>query len=360
MIGRRSLLGALTALAPVPAVRAQGWAPDRPIRLIVPLAPGGFNDTIARFVANGVSGPLGQPVVVDNRAGGAGIPGAEAVARATPDGQTLLVASLPHAVNAALQSTLPFDPVEDFTTVCVLAQNPNLFVVHPSVPARSLGELVALIRANPGKYSYASNSVGGSSHLGMEMFRRAAGGLDIVHVPYRGSAPAMTDLLAGNVQMTIDNLVFQAPFVREGKLRALAVTTRQRSPLFPEVPTVEESGFPGFEAASWFIILAPKGTPAPVVTRLNAEMAKVLQAPDAAEKLTGSQILALDPAASDTYYRRESEKWIGIARAVGARVDGSGLAAHAWRLRRGAGDAGDLRGARHSRPCAVGLARLPR
>ena len=216
---------------------------------------------------------------------------------------------------------MPFDPVGDFATVCALAQNPNLFVLHPSVPARTLAELVALVRANPGKYSYASNSVGGSSHLGMEMFKGAAGGLDIVHVPYRGSAPATTDLLAGNVQTTIDNLVFQAPFVREGKLRALAVTTRQRSSLFPEVPTVEESGYPGFEAASWFVILAPKGTPAPIVARLNAEMVKALRAPDAAEKLAGSQILALDPAASDAFYRRESEKWVGVARAVGARAD---------------------------------------
>jgi tripartite-type tricarboxylate transporter receptor subunit TctC len=243
------------------------------------------------------------------------------VARAEPDGQTLLIASLPHVVNAALQPGLPFDPVADFATICVLAQNPNLFVVHPGLPARDLPELVTLVRAAPGKYSYASNSVGGSSHLGMEMFKRAAGGLDIVHVPYRGSAPAMTDLLAGAVQMTIDNLVFQAPFVRDGRLRALAVTTRQRSALFPEVPTVEECGFPGFEAASWFTILAPKGTPAPVVARLNAEMQRALRAPDAAEKLNGSQILALDPAASDAYYRRESEKWVGIARAVGARAD---------------------------------------
>ncbi len=318
MIARRTLLAATLA---TPALAQAPWTPDRPIRLIVPLSAGGFNDIIARYVAAGISGPLGQPVVVENRAGGAGVPGAEFVARAAPDGLTLMQASLPHVVNAALVANMPFDPVGDFETVCVLAQNPNLFVVHPSFPARTVQELVAVVRANPGKYTFASNSVGGSSHLGMEMFKRAAGGLDLVHVPYRGSAPAMADLLAGSVQMTIDNMSFQAPFVRDGRLRAIAVTSAQRSSFFPEVPTVQEGGFAGFEAASWFTILAPKGTPAPIVARLNAEMAKVLRGTDAAEKLPGSQILALSPAESAAYYRRESEKWVGVARAVGARAD---------------------------------------
>ena len=302
MIARRVLLGSLLA---TPAL-AQGWAPERPLRIIVPLQPGGFNDIIARFVANGISGPLGQPVVVENRPGGGGITGAEAVARAAPDGLTLLQASLPHVVNAALHATLPFDPVGDFACACMMAQNPNLFVVHPSFPARTLAELVQVVRANPGKYSFASNSVGGSSHLGMEMFRRAAG-LDMVHVPYRGSAPAMADLLAGSVQMTIDNLVFQAPFVRDGRLRGLAVSTLARSPLFPDVPTIAESGYPGFEAAAFFALLAPKGTPAPVLARLNAEIGKLLRSAEAAEKLNGSQILALDVEASQAHLRRESE-----------------------------------------------------
>jgi tripartite-type tricarboxylate transporter receptor subunit TctC len=209
-----------------------------------------------------------------NGTGSGGGIGFEAGARAAPDGYTLLVASVPHVVNAALHRSLPYDPIGDFEAVSLLGSNPNLLVVHPSVPAQSIAELVALVRANPGKYSYASNSIGGSSHLGMEMFRRAAGGLDITHVPYRGSAPAMADLLSGTVHMTIDNIFFQAPFVRDGRLRALAQSGRTRNAMFPDLPTIAESGFPGFENVSWYLILAPKGTLRPVVDRLSAVIAK--------------------------------------------------------------------------------------
>jgi tripartite-type tricarboxylate transporter receptor subunit TctC len=324
MIARRHTLVATAAAAAAglaaPA-RAQPAWPSRPLRLIVAFAPGGFNDTIGRYVAAGLTTALGQPVVVDNRAGGGGVIGSEAGARAAPDGYTLLVASVPHVVNAALHSNLPYDPVGDFEAVSLLGSNPNLLIVHPSVPARSVAELVALVRANPGKYSYASNSIGGSSHLGMEMFRRAAGGLDIVHVPYRGSAPAMADLLTGTVHMTIDNIVFQAPFVRDGRLRALAQTGRTRNAMFPDLPTIAESGYPGFENVSWYLILAPKGTPRPIVDRLSAEIAKVLRGPDAAERLTGADLVGGTPDQAAAYLRTQYDTLTRLAREIGARAD---------------------------------------
>jgi tripartite-type tricarboxylate transporter receptor subunit TctC len=321
MIVRRHALAGTAALFAAPAARAQAPWPNRPLRLIVAFAPGGFNDTIGRYVAAGLSPALGQPVFVENRTGGGGVIGSEAGARAAPDGYTLLVASVPHAVNAALHRSLPYDPIGDFEAVSLLGSNPNLLVVHPSVPARSVAELVALVRANPGKYSYASNSIGGSSHLGMEMFRRAAGGLDLTHVPYRGSAPAMADLLSGTVHMTIDNIVFQAPFVRDGRLRALAQSGRTRNAMFPDLPTIAESGFPGFENVSWYLILAPKGTPRAIVDRLSAEIARVLRAPDAAQRLTGADLVGGTPEEAAAYLRAQSETLTRLARDVGARAD---------------------------------------
>lgn len=321
MIGRRGLLGAGLPLALPGALHAQGNYPDRPIRLIVSFSAGGFNDILARFMAQGASSLLGQPVVVENRPGGAGMLGSELVARAPADGYVLLMASVPHVVSPLMSARPAYDPVRDFAGIILAAEVPNVLVVHPSVPARTLPELIALVRENPGRYSYASNSVGGSSHLGMELFKLRTGGLDITHVPYRGSAPAMADLLAGRVQMTIDNLNFQLPSIQEGKLRAIVVTTMERVRALPDVPTANESGLPGFVAGPWFGILAPAGTPAPIVARLNDAFTRVLQAPDVAARLPGARIIAGGPEEMIRFMAEEQTRWGEVVRAANIRID---------------------------------------
>jgi len=231
------------------------------------------------------------------------------------------MASVPHVVSPAMVPRPTYDPVHDFAGVTLAAEVPNVLVVHPDLPARTVPELIALIRANPGKYSYASNSVGGSSHLGMELFRMRAGGLDVTHVPYRGSAPAMTDLLAGRVQMTIDNLNFQLPSIQDGKLRAVAVTTLERVPALPDVPAVAESGLPGFVVAPWFGILAPAGTPAPVIARLNEVFTGALRAPDVASRLPGARIIAGGPAEMQRFLSGDQARWSEVVKAANIRMD---------------------------------------
>ena len=320
MTTRRRLLAVALAAGPGGIARAQEGFPHRPVRLVVSFAAGGFNDVLARFLAQGAAPGLGQPVVVENRAGGGGMLGSELVAKAAPDGHTLLMASVPHVVSPLMVPGPAYDPVQDFDGVILAGEVPNVLVVHPDVPARSVPELLALIRAHPGQYSYASNSVGGSSHLGMELFRIAAGGLDITHVPYRGSAPASADLMAGRVAMTMDNLNFQLPAIRDGRLRAVAVASAQRSPLLPEVPTVAESGLPGFRATAWFAVLAPAGTPAPILARLGDVLAGVLRGPDVASRLPGFDAIAGDGAATMRFLAEEQGRWSPVIRAANIRA----------------------------------------
>jgi tripartite-type tricarboxylate transporter receptor subunit TctC len=317
---RRFLAAALAARPAGGLARAQEGFPDRPVCLVVSFAAGGFNDVLARFLAQGAAPGLGQPVVVENRAGGGGMLGSELVARAAPDGHTLLMASVPHVVSPLMVPGPAYDPVRDFAGVILAGEVPNVLVVHPDVPARSVPELLALIRAHPGRYSYASNSVGGSSHLGMELFRMAAGGLDVTHVPYRGSAPALADLMAGRVAMTMNNLTFQLPAIRDGRLRAIAVASAQRSPLLPEVPTVAESGLPGFRATAWFAVLAPAGTPAPVLARLGDVLAGVLRGPDVAARLPGFGVIAGDGPATMRFLAEEQGRWSPVIRAANIRA----------------------------------------
>lgn len=321
MTTRRSVLSAVLVAGLPASAGAQGTFPDRPVRLIVSFAAGGFNDVLGRFLAQGATGALGQPVVVENRVGGGGLLGSELVARAAPDGYTLLMASVPHVVSPAMVPRAAYDSVRDFTGVILAGDVPNVLVVHPDVPARNVGELLALLRANPGRYSYASNSVGGSSHLGMELFKMQAGGLDVTHVPYRGSAPAVADLLAGRVTMTIDNLNFQLPNIREGRLRALGVASLERSPLLPEVPTLSESGLPGYQASSWFAVLAPAGTPAPVLERLNAAFTGVLREPEIAARLPAFNVMGRDGAAAMRFVAEEQERWTAVIRSANIRAD---------------------------------------
>jgi tripartite-type tricarboxylate transporter receptor subunit TctC len=309
----RILLALLFALAA--AAHAQEY-PSRPIRLIVPFAPGGGNDTVARLVGESLGKRLGQPVIIDNRAGAGGVVGAEAAAHAAPDGYTLFLGGVgSHAINPNLHANLGYDPVRDFAPVSLLAQAPLVLVVHPSLPAQSVQQLVALAKAQPGKLNYASNGNGSSSQLAAVMFA-AMTGIDIVHVPYKGLAPALADLLTGRDEMMFSSIVAILPHVQAGKLRPLAVTSRKRVALLPDVPTVAESGVPGYETSSWYGILAPAGTPAPVVRRLHDEIVKVLAQEDVRKALAGEGAEPVGNTAEEfsEFIRSEKERLGAVIR----------------------------------------------
>jgi tripartite-type tricarboxylate transporter receptor subunit TctC len=293
----------------------------RPVRLVVPFPPGGPTDTIARLVAPRVEQGWGHPLVVENRGGAGGNIGTAEVARAAPDGHTLLLVASSHAINPSIFRSLPYDPVRDFAPVALLASSPFVLVVHPSVPANSLAELVALVRAQPGRWNYASASNGSGNHLAMEMLK-AATGVDLVHVPYAGAAPATTDLLAGQVPIMFNNMVSAVPHIPTGRLRALAVSGPARTPALPEVPAVAET-LPGFDASTWYGILAPAGTPPAIVAALNERFLAALDGAPAPERLAA---LGLDPTpmAPDgfgCFIESEMAKWGLAARAANVQVD---------------------------------------
>ena len=284
--------------------------PDRPIRLIVPFAAGGGNDTVARLVGQKLERELGQPVVVDNRPGAGGIVGAEAAARAAPDGYTLFLGGVgSHAINPNLHANLGYDPIRDFQPISLIASAPLVLVVHPSVPARSVRELVALAKAQPGKLNYASNGNGSSSHLAAAMFASMTG-TDMVHVPYKGLAPALTDLLSGQVQLMFSSVVAILPQVKAGKLRAIAVSSRERMALLPDLPTVAEAGVPGYQSSSWYGILAPGGTPADVVSRLNGALVSIVAQADVKQALAqeGAEPVGSSPQAFGAFILAEKQR----------------------------------------------------
>ena len=273
----------LAAFLPEP-VFAQVY-PAKPIRLIVPFAAGGGNDNVARLVGKRLADGLGQPVLVDNRPGAGGVVGAELAAKSAPDGYTLFLGGVgSHAINPNLHEKLPYDPIRDFAPVVLLAQAPLILVVHPSVPVNNVAEFIAYARAHPGRLNFASNGNGSSSQLAAVMFDSMAG-IDLVHVPYKGLAPALSDLLSGQVQLMFSSVVAILPHIKAGKLRGLAVTGAKRLASMPELPTIAESGLPGYEASSWYGILAPAGTPRDIVVRLNAELAKALEQPEVRSSL---------------------------------------------------------------------------
>jgi len=297
--------------------------PTKPIRLVVPFPPGGATDILARDVAQKLTEAWGQSVIVDNRPGAGGNIGSELVAKSAPDGYTLEMGTVgTHAINASLYAKMPYDHVKDFTPVILVAGVPNVLVVNPSVPANSVGELITYAKANPGKLNFASSGNGTSIHLSGELFKVMAG-VQITHIPYKGSAPALQDLLAGQVQMMFDNLPPSLPQIKAGKLRALAVTSATRAPALPDVPTLAESGLPGFEASSWFGILGPAGTPAPIVTKLNAEIAKWLATPEAKEKLAkqGANAAGGTPDDFAKHIAAETAKWAKVVKDSGAKID---------------------------------------
>ena len=305
------------------AARAQAPAwPSRPVRFIVPYPPGGPTDIMGRIVAQAVQGPLGQPFVVENRAGASGIIGSEAVARAAPDGATFLVNASAHAIVPHLVRQMPFDVINDFAPVTNIAAVPLMVVVNPSLPVRSIAELIAYAKANPGRIAYASSSQGGAPHLAAELFKLMAV-VDMTHVPYRGSGPAVQDMIAGTVQVMIDSMPSSAGAVRDGRLRGLAVTTRARVPAFPDLPTVAEAGVPGYEIATWYGIWAPRGTPQAIVERLQQATAAAVATPEMRARLDalGAQPVADSPADFARFVGTEYERWGRLVRDANIRMD---------------------------------------
>ncbi len=287
------------ALAATPLARAQTAAwPNKPIRYIVPFAPGGTTDILARVVGEKLGLALGQTIVVDNKPGQGGSAGATELARAAPDGYTIgggTVSS--HAINATLYDKLPYDPVSSFEPITMYVTLPNVLVVHPGVPANNVREFIALLKANPNKYSFGSAGVGTSQHISGELFKTLAS-VQMQHVPYRGSGPMIPELLGGTLPVAFDNITTVIQHIKAGKLRALAVTTAQRSGSAPEVPTMAESGLTGYELSSWQAVFAPAGTPKPIIERLYTEIGKILKMPDVAKRLTdlGLDISGMPPA----------------------------------------------------------------
>ncbi len=297
--------------------------PAKPIRFVVPYPAGGPLDTVARLLGQKVSESVHQPVIVDNKPGAGGNIGADAVAKAPGDGYTILMGAVAtHAINPTLYSSIPYDAIKDFTPVTQLASTPNVLVVNPSVPAANVREFIAYAKANPGKLNFGSGSTGSAGHLAGELFKTMAG-IDMTHVPYKGAAPAMNDLIGGQIQLMFDNLASSLAQVRAGKVRALAVTTAKRSALAPDLPTIAESGLPGFDINTWFGILVPSATPHEIVERLHAEFTKALAAPDIREKMLnlGAEPVGSTPEAFAAYIRSEGQKYARVIKASGARAD---------------------------------------
>jgi tripartite-type tricarboxylate transporter receptor subunit TctC len=311
----------MIALAAGPAF-GQNY-PVRAVRVVVPFAAGGGTDIVARTVAAALGERLGQNFLVDNRPGAAGAIGAELAARSAPDGYTLLMGSSgPMVLNPLLNPKLSYDPLRDFTPVVLVTTMPFLTVVHPSLPARSVKELIALARARPGQLNYASPGSGSSTHLAMELFKAMAR-IEIVHVPYKGVAPAATDLISGQVQVLTGDLSTLLPHVNAGKVRALAITGARRSALLHDMPTFAEAGVPGYEASGWFGLLAPAGTPAAIVQRINGESVKGLAVPDIRKRLAGLGGEVAGGTSDDfaTHLRRETDKWAKVVRTLKLKPD---------------------------------------
>jgi tripartite-type tricarboxylate transporter receptor subunit TctC len=305
-----------------PSAFAQAY-PAKPIRLIVPFPPGGSTDIVARIVALKLGDRLGQQVVVENRGGAGGTIGTEAVAKAPPDGYTLGVASTStHAVAPSVYGKLGYDPVKDFAPISLVAVSPYLLVVHPDVPAKSLSEFVAYARTRPGKLNYASAGTGSTTHLAMEMLKSAAG-LYLVHIPYNGNGPAGTAVIGGQVEALFGSLPAVLPHAKSGRVRPLAVGTPKRSPSLPEVPTVAESGFAGFDASLWLAIMAPAGTPPGVVDRLNKEIVAIIGSPEAADALSkaGAEPLTSTPAELGAMVKDGVEKYAQIVKQAGVKAE---------------------------------------
>jgi tripartite-type tricarboxylate transporter receptor subunit TctC len=317
----RSISLALVAALAAAGAAAQGY-PAKPVKIIVPYPPGGPTDIVARVVAQKLSEQTGQQFVVDNRGGGGGNIGAEAVARSGADGYTLLVATTAHAINRTLFKNLGYDLKKDFAPISQLTAGPLVIVANPALPAKNVKELIAVAKARPGDLAFASSGNGQSTHLAAELFNTMAG-TKMTHVPYKGSAPALTDTMGGQVSLFFDTMLSAMPHVRSGKLKALAVTSAARSPAAPDIPTVAESGLPGYEAIAWNGLLAPAGTPKEVIARLSAEVRKTLELPEIKERFAAQGFAAAwsSPEQYAAFLDNEVDKWAKVVKVSGATVD---------------------------------------
>lgn len=327
LTGRRKALAVLACLAAgtaaLPGAALAQAFPTRPITIVVPFSAGGTTDILARLVGQYLSTELGQPVVVENKAGAGGNIGGQYAAKAAADGYTLFMGTVgTHAINASLYKKMPFDPVKDFAPLTRVANVPNLLVVNPKQPFRTVPEMIAYAKANPGKINFGSPGNGSSPHLSGELFKSMTK-VDLTHIPYKGSAPAVTDLLGNQIAIMFDNMPSVIPHVRSGKLHAIAITTSKRSPELPDVPTVAEAGVPGYEAMSWFGMFAPAATPKPVLDKLSGALAKVLANPEVKKKIAdqGGEPVNETPAQFATFIKSESAKWGKVVKESGASLD---------------------------------------
>jgi tripartite-type tricarboxylate transporter receptor subunit TctC len=318
---QHALIAAAAACAFSGGALAQNF-PTKPLRVVVGLAPGGGTDIVARMVGQRLTGAIGQQVIIDNRAGASGNIAAEIVARAPADGYTLIVVTASHAINPSLYSKLSYDPIKDFSAITQLTAQPYLFVVNPSVPAKNVKEFVALAKSRKGGLTYASSGSGLLGHLGMELLKSQAR-FDAVHIPYKGAGPALVDTIAGQVDVFFPTIISGLPQVRNGKVRVIGVTTLKRAALLPDVPTVAEQGFPGYEVSGWYGLLAPAGTPKDVIGVLNREVAKVLRSPEGKERLAaeGAEGVGNSPEEFTAYMQSEMVKWAKVVKQSGARAD---------------------------------------
>jgi tripartite-type tricarboxylate transporter receptor subunit TctC len=312
-------------LGATPAVQAQTGAagyPGKPIHIVVTFSTGGAPDILARLIGERLAATWGQPVVIDNKPGAGGNTGADTVAKAPPDGHTIVVGTVgTHSINGALYTRMPYDMVKDFAPVTLLATTPNMLVVNNDVPAKNLAEFIALGKKQ-GKMTFASSGSGTSIHVSGELFKTMTG-IDMEHIPYKGRATAIPDVLGGRVTMMFDNMPSSLPLVKEGKLRALGVTSAKRSAAAPEIPTIAEQGLPGFEAVSWFALFAPAGTPKPIVDKLQVEVKKILAVPEIAKRLAdaGLEAVGSTPEELAAYQRAEIGKWAKVVKDSGAKVE---------------------------------------
>lgn len=312
----------VTAAVPTIAQTIAQTYPSRPIRFIVPFPPGGGNDIVGRIVAQKLGEALGQSVVVDNRGGAGGTVGTDLAAKSPPDGYTLLINNISLAVNATLFTNLPYDTLKDLAPITLVGRQPNIMVVHPSVPVKDMRELLALARAKPRQLNYGSGGIGTASHLATELLKLMTT-TDMVHVPYKGLGPALTDLMGGQIHLIISTMASALPQIKAGKLKPLAVTTAQRSMFFPEVPTMDEAGVRGYEFNTWYGLLAAGGTPRAIVDRLNKEAAKVLASSAVKDQFTpqGLEAAPSSPDEFSAYLKSEVAKWAKVIKASGAKAD---------------------------------------
>ena len=317
----RTGIATLLLAAGASSALAADW-PTKPITLVVPFVAGGTTDIVARTIGQKLSESLKQPVIIDNRGGAGGTVGATIASKAPADGYTLFLATIAHSIAPGLYKKLAYDFQRDFDPVALVASTPNVLIVNDKVPAKTVAELVAYIKANPGKVNFGSAGNGSTEHISGELFRSMTR-TDIVHVPYKGGAPMMADLMGGQIQMAIETSPSASPHVRAGKVHALAVTTKTRSPAYPGVPTLDEAGLKGYDMTTWFALMAPHGTPPEIVQRLNTELARAVQQPDVVKRFEEQGVTAgnMKPAELATFIGTETTKWVKVAKEAGATAE---------------------------------------